>query len=45
MYNWLLDNRKGKWVLILDNVDDAAFLVETLSISQNRQTIGIESRN
>jgi hypothetical protein len=27
VYDWLLDGRNGKWVLILDNVDDAGFLV------------------
>lgn len=26
MHDWLRDDRKGKWVLILDNVDDASFL-------------------
>ena len=26
VHNWLHDERKGKWLLILDNVDDAAFL-------------------
>lgn len=26
MHDWLRDNKKGKWVLILDNVDDASFL-------------------
>ena len=29
VHDWLRDNRKGGWVLILDNVDDASFLVET----------------
>ena len=27
MYEWLCDERKGSWVLILDNVDNAQFLV------------------
>ncbi|KAH7418770.1 hypothetical protein BKA64DRAFT_208003 [Cadophora sp. MPI-SDFR-AT-0126] len=26
VHDWLCDDRKGKWVLILDNVDDAGFL-------------------
>jgi hypothetical protein len=26
--NWLLDSKNGKWLLILDNVDDARYLVE-----------------
>ena len=28
MHDWLHDERKGKWVLILDNFDDANFLLE-----------------
>ena len=27
-YTWLRDERKGKWLVILDNVDDASFLVK-----------------
>jgi hypothetical protein len=42
VHDWLLDDRKGKWVLILDNVDDASFLVEARSTAQ---TNGIESGN
>jgi hypothetical protein len=45
VHDWLLDNRKGKWVLILDNLDDASFLVEARSTDQDGQTNGIESRN
>jgi hypothetical protein len=26
--NWLLDSKNGRWLLILDNVDDARYLVE-----------------
>jgi hypothetical protein len=26
--NWLLDGRNGKWLLILDNVDDARYLLQ-----------------
>ncbi|KAK4892981.1 hypothetical protein LTR49_028535, partial [Elasticomyces elasticus] len=26
--DWLRDKRKGRWVLVLDNADDASFLVE-----------------
>ncbi|KAI0191890.1 P-loop containing nucleoside triphosphate hydrolase protein [Astrocystis sublimbata] len=29
LYNWLLSEKSGKWVLIIDNVDDASFLVES----------------
>ena len=45
VHDWLHSDRKGKWVLVLDNVDNAAFLVEPPSISQDRQLSGIESGN
>jgi hypothetical protein len=45
VHDWLLDDRKGKWVFILDNVDDASFLVEARSTGQDGQTNGISSRN
>ena len=45
VHDWLRSDRKGKWVLILDNVDDASFLVKAQSISQDGQTTGIESGN
>jgi hypothetical protein len=28
VYDWLNTDRKEKWVLTIDNVDDAGFLVE-----------------
>ncbi|EED13125.1 hypothetical protein TSTA_056240 [Talaromyces stipitatus ATCC 10500] len=28
LYNWLQDSTNGKWILILDNVDDAHFLLD-----------------
>ena len=28
MHDWLHDGKKGKWVLILDNIDDARFLLD-----------------
>jgi len=28
VHDWLHDSKKGKWVLILDNVDDAGFLLD-----------------
>ncbi|MCJ1416129.1 hypothetical protein MMC32_002464 [Xylographa parallela] len=28
VHDWLRNERKGKWVLILDNIDDASFLLE-----------------
>jgi tetratricopeptide (TPR) repeat protein len=46
VYDWLQDERKEKWVLILDNVDDDRFLHEAPSISQdgsgrdNNRTLG-----
>ncbi|KAH8651580.1 hypothetical protein BGZ60DRAFT_436624 [Tricladium varicosporioides] len=45
VYNWLSDDRKGEWILILDNVDDASFLIEARSIGQDGQTNGKESKN
>ena len=45
MHDWLRDDKKGKWVLILDNVDDAGFLVEARRTGQDGQTSGIESGN
>lgn len=43
MHDWLRDDRKGKWVLILDNVDDAGFLVKDQSTLQDGQTNGIDN--
>ena len=40
MHDWLIDDKRGEWVLILDNVDDASFLVET---QRAGQTSGINS--
>ncbi|KAH8760639.1 P-loop containing nucleoside triphosphate hydrolase protein [Hyaloscypha finlandica] len=45
VHDWLRDDRKGKWVLILDNVDDTAFLVETPRTSQDGQTNSVGSGN
>lgn len=45
MYDWLCNGKNGEWVLILDNVDDAGFLFETRSISQNGQTNNIDGGN
>ena len=28
VYEWLRDERRGRWLLVLDNVDDASFLFE-----------------
>ena len=35
--SWLCDERKGKWLMILDNVDDASFLLEKPSTGQEAQ--------
>ena len=43
--DWLCDNEKGKWVLILDNVDDAGFLVEDRRTGQDGQTSDAGSGN
>jgi hypothetical protein len=45
VHDWLRSDRKGKWVLILDNIDDAGFLVKTQSTGQDRHTNGIGSGN
>ena len=47
VHDWLCDERKGKWALIMDNVDDTGFLVEARRVKarrtgQDRQTSGIE---
>ncbi|KAH6702773.1 hypothetical protein BKA61DRAFT_646770 [Leptodontidium sp. MPI-SDFR-AT-0119] len=44
VHDWLRDERKGKWILILDNVDEAGFLKARRS-GQDRQTSGIEGGN
>jgi hypothetical protein len=41
VHDWLCDDRTGKWALILDNVDDAAFLKARRS-GQDGQTSGID---
>ncbi|PMD66895.1 uncharacterized protein K444DRAFT_639073 [Hyaloscypha bicolor E] len=38
VYDWLCNDREGKWVLILDNVDYAGFLVEAPTGDQDRHT-------
>ncbi|CZR68212.1 related to kinesin light chain [Phialocephala subalpina] len=45
VHDWLRDDRKGRWFLILDNVDDAGFLVKAQSTDQDEQTNGIGSGN
>lgn len=38
VHNWLRDERNGKWVITIDNMDNADFLVEACSHSQEHQT-------
>ena len=45
MHDWLYDEKKGKWALILNNIDDTSFLVEARRTEQDRQISGIESGN
>ncbi|KAH6704282.1 hypothetical protein BKA61DRAFT_660865 [Leptodontidium sp. MPI-SDFR-AT-0119] len=45
VHDWLCDEKKGKWALILDNVDDAGFLLKAQSTGQDTQTNGITSGN
>ena len=40
MHDWLYSDRKGKWVLILDNIDNAGFLIKAQSTGQDRYTNG-----
>jgi hypothetical protein len=44
VHDWLRDNKKRNWVLILDNVDDAGFLKARKS-GQDGDTGGIEGGN
>ena len=44
MHDWLRDDKKRKWVLILDNIDDAGFL-KTRRSGQDGITSGIEGGN
>lgn len=36
--DWLRDTRNGKWVLVLDNVDDAGFLLEPPTVQSENQS-------
>jgi hypothetical protein len=37
VHDWLCDSARGKWVLILDNVDDASFLLAAQSVEKRGQ--------
>ncbi|KAI9761339.1 MAG: hypothetical protein M1840_001963 [Geoglossum simile] len=43
VHDWLRDEKKGKWVLILDNVDDADFLLKPPVMTQEAQEGGLSS--
>jgi hypothetical protein len=36
VHDWLRHEKKGKWVLILDNVDNPRFIVEAPATSHER---------
>ena len=36
VYNWLRDSKNGNWILILDNIDDAHFLINRPDGSQGQ---------
>ncbi|GAB7336639.1 hypothetical protein MBLNU13_g10326t2 [Cladosporium sp. NU13] len=43
VYSWLRDKRNGKWILVLDNVDDPDYLFKTPDVSDesgsNKRTV------
>ncbi|KAF7540081.1 hypothetical protein G7054_g1707 [Neopestalotiopsis clavispora] len=43
--SWLRSDKSGKWVLILDNVDDATFLLQVQSGRQDAQGSSSRSQN
>ena len=43
VHDWLRDERKGKWVLILDNVDDADFFLRSQPTSPEAQEGSLSS--
>jgi tetratricopeptide (TPR) repeat protein len=45
VHDWLSDEKKGKWVLILDNVDDARSLVEARTTSQEAKASGLNDES
>ncbi|KAL9629015.1 MAG: hypothetical protein Q9164_007057, partial [Protoblastenia rupestris] len=42
VYDWLRDEKNGKWLLIFDNVDDPYFLSKPGSVSQGAQWTGLD---
>lgn len=45
VHDWLQDNGKGRWFLILDNVDDAGFLLKAQSAGRNEETSSIKGKS
>ncbi|KAF2242295.1 TPR-like protein [Trematosphaeria pertusa] len=45
VHDWLRDERNGKWVLVLDNADDARFLLEARSAGRDGPTNDLEVRS
>ncbi|OCK91152.1 uncharacterized protein K441DRAFT_225382 [Cenococcum geophilum 1.58] len=45
VHDWLCDEKKGKWILVLDNVDDASFLLIAQSTGKEDQGNDGDSRN
>jgi hypothetical protein len=45
VHNWLLSGSKSKWLVVLDNVDDARFLIDTPSTGETMQTDTTGSEN
>ena len=44
VHNWLQDEGKGRWFLILNNVDNASFLLEARSAGRDGETSSIEGK-
>ena len=45
VHDWLQDEGKGRWFLILDNVDDAGFLLKARSAGRDGETSSMEGKN
>lgn len=45
VHDWLHDKRKGKWFIILDNVDDASFLLKAQSTDHDQERSSVEGKS
>jgi tetratricopeptide (TPR) repeat protein len=45
VYSWLRDERNGNWLLVLDNVDDASFLLRTPDVNDESGSNKFPLRN